>query len=650
MIYSFDIFDTCLVRSCGSRKNFLYLLARKVLGENESFERQRDFVRKRLEIEHSLYINGIEAPVIHRIYDNMSIDYYTKLNKECIIEQEWQLEIDCLLPVIKVKSLIEQCRKKGIVMFISDMYFPESKLRTILEKYDLIRPSEKIYVSCDYGASKSTGRLFNIVKDTEHINVKHWEHFGDDFNNDFYRPKILGIKPHLIDNGYSQYENYCNIINPCSFDKISPSVFAGIMRAIRISFCKNDDDGGFLSNVMCGILLPFVCSCLRDAELRGIKRLYFASRDAYVMLLAAKKLLPSTSQMELKYIHLSTRVIYPTIIKEGKESEIREILNKIQVFTPIAIMKMLGLNENEVVSVSSIFDVNKTCIYGDKDSEKLIEILLGSSNINQIKEHGESQTRLLLAYLEQEGFITSNDIKVGLVDIGWGCNSQKYLSRIIPCHSANNTMYYYLGVVDNNVFEESMGDYKSYLYTDISNIEHPKFLECYICKNHETTVVGYKKDSMGLIRPVFSNAKIPDKLLSDFAYRKQIIEQSAELYSYFPCLVQSSNELFNLYSTKIIGDFLIQPPSKMVKFLASRMEWDHYVSSSNIIRKYSFSKSFFNIVKRKLGIRTKISYVYYWTPACISFTYGDKGLKLYKYFGKLIKNSCIFKMHRLYVK
>ena len=211
-------------------------------------------------------------------------------------------------------------------------------------------------------------------------------------------------------------------------------------------------------------------------------------------------------------------------------------------------------------------------------------------------------------------------------------------------------MYYYLGVVDNNVFEESMGDYKSYLYTDISNIEHPKFLECYICKNHETTVVGYKKDSMGLIRPVFSNAKIPDELLSDFAYRKQIIEQSAELYSCFPCLVQSSNELFNLYSTKIIGDFLIQPPSKMVKFLASRMEWDHYVSSSNIIRKYSFSKSFFNIVKRKLGIRTKISYVYYWIPACISFTYGDKGLKLYKYFGKLIKNSCIFKMYRFYVK
>ena len=650
MIYSFDIFDTCLVRSCGSRKNFLYLLARRVLGENENFERLRDFVRIRLEIEHSLFIKGIEAPVIHQIYDNMSLDYYTKEKKECILEQEWQMETECLLPVIKVKSLIENCRKKGKVIFISDMYFPETKLRTILEKYDIIKPSEKIYVSCDYGASKSTGRLFNIVKDIEHINVKHWEHFGDDFNNDIYQPKLLGIKSHLIDNGYSQYENYCNIINPCSFDKISPSVFAGIMRAIRISFCKNDDDGGFLSNVMCGILLPFVCSCLRDAELRGIKRLYFASRDAYVMLLAAKKLLPSTSQMELKYIHLSTRVIYPTIIKEGKESEIREILNKIQVFTPIAIMKILGVNEKDIISVSSSFDVNKICTYGDKDSEKFIEILLESGIIHQIREHGEHQTKLLLSYLEQEGFITSNATRVGLVDIGWGCNSQKYLKRLIHSHSANNIMYYYLGVVDNNVLEESMGEYKSYLFTDISKIEHPKFLACYICKNHETTVVGYEKDSIGLIKPVFSHEIIPNALLDDFTYRKQIIEQSAELYSCFPCLVKSSNELFNLYSTKIIGDFLIQPPYKMVKFLASRMAWDHYVSSSNIIRKYSFSKAFYNIVKRKLGIRAKDSYVYYWIPACISFTYGDKGLKLYYLFRKLIKNSFIFKIYRLYVR
>ena len=51
MMYSFDIFDTCFVRTCGSPDFVFDILAEKVLGKNSSLTERMDFAYTRREAE-----------------------------------------------------------------------------------------------------------------------------------------------------------------------------------------------------------------------------------------------------------------------------------------------------------------------------------------------------------------------------------------------------------------------------------------------------------------------------------------------------------------------------------------------------------------------------------------------------------------------
>ena len=50
-LYSYDIFDTCLVRTCGEAKNVFYLLATKVLGPQANISAKNDFALIRMNAE-----------------------------------------------------------------------------------------------------------------------------------------------------------------------------------------------------------------------------------------------------------------------------------------------------------------------------------------------------------------------------------------------------------------------------------------------------------------------------------------------------------------------------------------------------------------------------------------------------------------------
>ena len=106
-LYSFDIFDTCLVRTCGKSENLLYSLAYKVLGPDVDFVLVRDFVRMRYNAEIDLFKEGIEAATIAQIYERLDYSYYTTLPSNQIMEMEMSLEAEVLVPVAEVVEKIK---------------------------------------------------------------------------------------------------------------------------------------------------------------------------------------------------------------------------------------------------------------------------------------------------------------------------------------------------------------------------------------------------------------------------------------------------------------------------------------------------------------------------------------------------------------
>ena len=50
IIYSFDIFDTCITRSCGTGENVMFILAKSIVGDKDE-ALLHEFVRLRKEAE-----------------------------------------------------------------------------------------------------------------------------------------------------------------------------------------------------------------------------------------------------------------------------------------------------------------------------------------------------------------------------------------------------------------------------------------------------------------------------------------------------------------------------------------------------------------------------------------------------------------------
>ena len=620
MIFSFDIFDTCLVRSCGSVDNLLFLLAQDVLSEEADSEKLRDFVRLRKKAEQvAIEKAHNDAITIEEIYAEFEPSYYTTMSAEAIMRREMALDVASWMPVADVNEKINQCRQRGRVIFISDMYFSGAVIRSVLEKYELIKDDESLYVSSDYKASKYSGRLFEIVRQQEGGSYYSWTHYGDDRHNDYMVPRRLGIRAQRVRTDMSAYEGLIADNANYSVDRLSQSVYANVLRATRLSSKSND--GGFLADVMCGTIVPFVLACISDAQKHGLKRLYFASRDAYIMYLIARDFQESFPDMELRYLYVSTRTVYPALIAQGVERELRALLRNISSFMPKKVLDLLGFTEQEQAVIRQQIDIQETITWNSKTADKMIALLLSDSWKEHLLLRTAAKRELLMAYLKQEQFTTSEQEPVGLVDIGWRCSTQKVLASLLP----KSTRYYYYGVSDDNFRMDEMGQYKAFYFMQPGRSAYHRFFEGYICRNLETTIVGYIQDASGKIVPRFEDGTVAPWIKNDFELRTQYLHICASLFKQYPILFYRAESIAVECSQRIFEQFSATPPKAMCRFLADKMEWDHYTDASKAIRKLYV----WELMLRRLlphNCRIKDRFRNCWLSGSWSYTFGTDAL------------------------
>lgn len=94
-------------------------------------------------------------------------------------------------PIMKQIYEIAVASKKKIII-IADSIYPADFLITLLRKKGF-HSFEKIYSSGEMGLSKSTGKLYQHILESEHIDPKSWLHIGDNWQSDFEILKHTGI-------------------------------------------------------------------------------------------------------------------------------------------------------------------------------------------------------------------------------------------------------------------------------------------------------------------------------------------------------------------------------------------------------------------------------------------------------------------------
>ena len=121
MNYSYDIFDTCLIISCGNPHYVFDILGREILGADASTNAIMDFTLERIrgeqEARQTLIKDNCEDINIYEIYNFCDFTALTNIHKDKIIEKELEIERRVLVPVYTIKKKLKKYMKEGSMSF-----------------------------------------------------------------------------------------------------------------------------------------------------------------------------------------------------------------------------------------------------------------------------------------------------------------------------------------------------------------------------------------------------------------------------------------------------------------------------------------------------------------------------------------------------
>jgi hypothetical protein len=194
--YSFDVFDTILLRDDRSEEERLY----EVSGHFEqafggpaqvdvfTARLQAHAMAKRLVTRH----DGVaEAPW------DLVVDLMLHLldapasAAEPVTELETVFELASLRPNPYLRAFVERVAPKEPILLISDMYLPPAVISVLVEScWDL---DYRLHVSSERGLTKRGGGLFDVARTAEIGDLENVVHLGDDHLADVVSARVRGF-------------------------------------------------------------------------------------------------------------------------------------------------------------------------------------------------------------------------------------------------------------------------------------------------------------------------------------------------------------------------------------------------------------------------------------------------------------------------
>ena len=523
MIYSYDIFDTCLVRKCGKQEFVFEILAKTVLGPYADESQCYDFVLARKSAEDIARKRSNREDIrLKDIYDNFDMFSFTKVDNSIVMEKELEIQDSMLTPVYLVKQEIDRLHENGhSVVFISDMYLPTDFLKSILVRHGLFQSGDSIYVSGDVGYTKASGSLYNYIKDEKNVDFKEWIHKGDNSYSDYKKPMSLGIRAKMISNPYSYYELKM-IKADSSGSRLDVQKAAACARAVRLSF-SDTPVVVFAADFIAPIYTTFVFFILQDARKRKIKNLFFMARDGYILYVIAQKLQFLFPDVGLHYFYASRTSLY----LPG--------LNAVSVNSLVEAFPAMSEDVGELLSILGLSVTINQEEYRMLSVEKKVEKLLENTEIYKaIKEKYEEQRSLCIRYFKQIGLTQPNS---AIVDVFGSRKSERCVNTILRRDGYDSIFMYYYGVMWARVLDDSRylamfyNDRMRHSVNDTYYTQKQSLFEQYFSITPQKRTIGYKKDG-NIVKPVFEEDLLTDEYKQRvFETNKMVCQKYAECYS-----------------------------------------------------------------------------------------------------------------------
>lgn len=454
-MYSFDVFDTLITR-CTAEPKGIFMLVQELVKTSGKYEMflADNFYELRIGAEklaraHASTQNKQEI-TLHDIYEALSTAAcITERQQEELEKLEIEVEYNNVLGITEnINFFKELLMQEKQVVLISDMYLGEVIIRHMLEKVDPVFQKVPLYVSVDYGVTKESGGLFQIVKDKESVDYADWTHYGDSEYADMKPAVKLGINSKkLMPETIKEYEQ------PQS--DLYHQLSIGASRYVRMTIEKSvvNEIGSSLAGP---ILYPYVKWVLQESIAKQINRLYFVARDGWILKQIADVIIQVERYPIKTYYIYGSRKAWRLPAYDGSLEDFDRILrwsnmSEVLCLNDLALIFRLRTEELRGFLNGDYKDKHGEQELSEVERDSLCKQLsLNVSFREYLVQKQADNRRTLIKYLQQE--IDVSDDRFAFVELSGTGFTQKCLAGIIGnfYQGEIKNFYYKLDTIQEN--------------------------------------------------------------------------------------------------------------------------------------------------------------------------------------------------------
>ena len=457
-IHSFDVFDTCLVRTYAFPTDLFLTLAGEFQQTLEPLL-GKDYGLIFRDARHDAEVRALNTAkgketTLGEIWD-MLASMLPAMNVRLGIEKELHTERNALYANAYMLKQVRKIRSQhGRVVFISDTYLPKHFICEILAGHGFLEEGDSCYVSSDIGLTKRSGSLYSHVLKVEAVSASDVVHFGDNNWSDYIVPRRQGIAARRFTECDLSLIEKSVLQRTPNEETEATSRLAGEMRRFRLGGlgAKNESAQHFVGSFLGPFLLAFASWVLARAQCDGVKRLYFFSRDCYALWQVASGLAGQFGNIDCRYLKVSRQSLLLPTITEISPSGMPWLHLPWEPNTLGPLLRKLELNV-ESAGPAFVDWAGKTGdnydLASDKDWEMFWNLLNQEPLRSRILALVALRRAAAVQYFREQGLFDHREVAV--VDLGWFLTGQGALRQILRFE--NTTMDvrgYYLGLIRNH--------------------------------------------------------------------------------------------------------------------------------------------------------------------------------------------------------
>jgi FMN phosphatase YigB (HAD superfamily) len=433
-----------------------------------------------------------------------------------------EVEFDLCRPVVGAAKALDRVRSVvGGILFVSDTERSSAVLAELLRRHGLFRPGDRLVASCEEGATKSSGRLYERLWENRPPNV--W-HVGNHQWSDGVQAAAHGLAPFDLPAGnLSRYEAAL-----CRDAAGLGPVVAGAARSARLQL-EHDLDAGRIdprtfqlrrlgAQVAGPAMTAFAWWIAEQVQTNSIDHLGFLSRDGELPLQIAQRVPdPTLAAIPRSYLHINRVAVtlatasaigVDTWVKEGIQEPDGFLRTRLHLISFAGLLQRLGFVPADVADVMgrsfTLASQDPTKPLDGQQHEAWLTLVSNPSVQELVLERSEERRAAIIDYLGQQGLLSAK--RPAFVDVGWRGRMARLIDRCTLGSFANQPIHLHFGGDQVTPELDALADIRRFAFPGTARIEPfdnpPSPVET-LTASGNPRVIDYRRDGAGRVEPVY---------------------------------------------------------------------------------------------------------------------------------------------------